>query len=273
MALTDTTRFGFGENWRRYLAAIDEPRVAEAEQSLRDLLRLDRLDGRAVVDIGCGSGLFSLAAWRLGAERVHSLDYDPNSVLAAEELKRRWAAEAVNWTIERGDALDPAYLSGLGQFDVVYSWGVLHHTGAMWQALDHVAELVAPGGLLALALYNDQGVTSTWWSRIKRLYCRLPGWARWLVLAPCAVRLWGPTTVRELLRGRPGRSWREYRRQRGMSPWTDVVDWVGGFPFEVARPEEVFEFYRDRGFRLDKLATCGGGRGCNEFLFAKPAAG
>src|SRR5205085_8099773 len=104
---------------------------------------------------------------------------------------------------------------------------------------------------------------------VKEWYNRLPRGLRGLVLWPAAVRLWGPTTVRDALAGHPFQTWRSYERLslRGMSPWRDVVDWVGGLPFEVAKPEEIFSFYRDRGFALQFMRTCGGGLGCNEFVF------
>ena len=60
---------------------------------------------------------------------------------------------------------------------------------------------------------------------------------------------------------------------RGMHRWYDLVDWVGGWPFEVARPEEVFRFLRDQGFQLEELRTCGGKLGCNEFLFRRSEVG
>jgi 2-polyprenyl-6-hydroxyphenyl methylase/3-demethylubiquinone-9 3-methyltransferase len=54
-----------------------------------------------------------------------------------------------------------------------------------------------------------------------------------------------------------------------MSIYRDVVDWIGGFPFETAKPETIFRFYRDRGFVLEELTTCGSRHGCNEFVFRK----
>jgi 2-polyprenyl-6-hydroxyphenyl methylase/3-demethylubiquinone-9 3-methyltransferase len=141
----------------------------------------------------------------------------------------------------------------------------------MWQALDNVEGLVAANGLLALAIYNDQGRASASWLRVKRCYNRMPRMMRWLILMPSLVRLWGPTCVRDTLRGQPLHSWRHYADEsiRGMSPWHDLVDWVGGLPFEVAKPEELLAFYRERGFELICMRTCAGGIGCNEFVFHK----
>jgi 2-polyprenyl-6-hydroxyphenyl methylase/3-demethylubiquinone-9 3-methyltransferase len=164
-------RFAFGENWQRFLSILDESRIVRAQDSLRRMLDVSDLTGKTFLDIGCGSGLFSLAARRLGA-RVHCFDYDPQSVACAEELRRRYFPLDPDWRIDEGSALDSSYLSGLGSFEVVYSWGVLHHTGAMWQALGNAAGLVAPGGKLFIAIYNDQGKISNRWRAIKRAYNR-----------------------------------------------------------------------------------------------------
>jgi SAM-dependent methyltransferase len=261
-------RFAFGENWAKYLAVIDEDRIRQAEQSLREMLETESLTNRRFLDIGSGSGLFSLAARRLGA-KVHSFDYDPQSVACTQELKRRFLPVDPDWTIEQGSVLDSCFLDTLGQWDIVYSWGVLHHTGAMWDALRNVSMLVSENGLLFIALYNDQGRWSSWWLATKRLYNALPVSLRPLVLIPCFMRLWGPRLLIDAFRGNPLATWNGHRRLRGMSPWRDVIDWVGGLPFEVSTPEAVFSFFRARGYRLQRLRTCGGGRGCNEFVFQK----
>src|SRR5713226_6998608 len=144
-------RFAFGENWARFLALLDDQRIRDAEESLQSKLEVENLAGKSFLDVGSGSGLFSLAARRLGA-RVHSFDYDPQSVACTLELRRRYFPDDEEWKIEEGSALDTNYLKSLGTFDVVYSWGVLHHTGAMWQALEHVVGAVAPGGKLFIAI-------------------------------------------------------------------------------------------------------------------------
>jgi 2-polyprenyl-6-hydroxyphenyl methylase/3-demethylubiquinone-9 3-methyltransferase len=230
------------------------------------MLGVERLDGLMFLDVGCGSGLFSLAARRLGA-RVHSFDYDPQSVACTQELKRRYYEGDADWRIEQGSVLDRAYLDRLGTFDIIYSWGVLHHTGDMWRALANVAPLVVPGGRLFIAIYNDQGYLSKRWKTIKRIYNQIK-WIRPFLLIYGWIHAWGMNTLLDFYHLRPFSSWRAYKEERGMSPWWDVVDWIGGWPFEVATPEAIFRFYRDRGFRLQELVTRQG-YGCNEFVFVK----
>jgi 2-polyprenyl-3-methyl-5-hydroxy-6-metoxy-1,4-benzoquinol methylase len=251
-------RFAFGENWSRFLAVLSEERIQQAEQSLCDMLKVEDLQGKHFLDIGSGSGLFSLAARRLGAT-VLSFDYDPQSVACAEELRHRYLPGDASWKIERGSVLDENYITSLGQFDVVYSWGVLHHTGQMYKAFSTISTAVVPGGQLFIAVYNDQGLISKYWSRVKRAYNKSPI-ARILLTAIHAPYLFG---ARWLLRAVTGR----YAVDRGMSLWYDMIDWLGGYPFEVAKPEEVFRYFRDRGFSLRDMKTCGGRMGCNEFLF------
>lgn len=271
MTKTDDRRFEFGKNWTSFLATVDEPAIAESVRSMKRMLGVDGLRSVRFLDVGCGSGLSSLAARRLGA-RVHSFDYDSYCVSCTQELRRRFDADGPDWTVEQGSALDREYLEQLGTFDVVYSWGVLHHTGQMWDALANMVPLVKDGGTLFISIYNDQGWRSRGWHRIKRWYVSLPSPLRFLVLIPAMVRLWGPAAVRDLARGRPGRTFREHTG-RGMSPYHDLVDWVGGYPFEVAKPEEIFRLFRSHGFQLLEMTTVGGSSGCNQFVFRKAGFG
>ena len=261
-------RFKFGENWSRFLKVLNDERIFEAEKSLKQMLGVEDLEGKSFLDIGSGSGLFSLAARRLGA-RVHSFDYDPQSVASTRELKHRYFPEDSDWTVEEGSVLDRYYLESLGKFDIVYSWGVLMMTGDMWRALDYAGLPVADGGRLFIAIYNDQGAISKLWLRIKRLYLSgTPGRIfAWATFVPYFV--FGALATDLVRRRNPVARYTEYKRSRGMSMVHDWRDWLGGYPFEVAKPEEVFEFYRDRGFVLDKLITVGRKQGNNEFVFTK----
>ena len=263
-------RFEFGKNWQTFLRSVDEARIAAAEASLLAMLRCSDLAGRSFLDIGSGSGLFSLAARRQGA-RVHSFDYDSDSVACARELRRRFVADDADWTIEQGSVLDANYMAALGTFDVVYSWGVLHHTGHMWDAVGAATRAVRPGGLLFIALYNDLGTKSRRWRSIKRLYNRLPRSLRPMLTAAMIAPEEAKAFARLALSGRPLDYVRLWTRHgiRGMNRWRDAVDWVGGYPYEVATPEEVFDFCRERGFTLKTLKCGGVGLGCNEFVFER----
>lgn len=260
-------RFQFGANWQRFLRLLDDRRIATAEESLREMLEVDRLDGATFLDAGSGSGLFSLAARRLGA-RVTSFDFDPQSVACTAELRRRYFTDDRDWVVREGSVLDESFMSGLGQFDVVYSWGVLHHTGSMWPAIDLAQRAVAPGGRFFIALYNDQGLRSVAWRWLKRTYCS-GSIGRVLVTAICVPYFVIRHAISDLARGRnPLNHYRQYRANRGMSVVRDWVDWLGGYPFEVSRPTETFDFLRERGFRLDRLISTLG-HGCNEFVFTR----
>jgi len=257
-------RFQFGKNWLDYLATVDEDRIQQAVARLREAL--GDLTGKSFLDAGCGSGIHSLAAVRLGASRVHSFDFDQQSVDCAREIKRRFAPDAP-WTIEQGSVLDETYLRSLGRFDVIYSWGVLHHTGDMWKALDLISRAGAPTTMVSL--YADQGVLSRAWRTLKRIYSAHP-FSRRAIEGLSLITLWGPKTLVRTHRVLP--DWREYRRKRGMSPWHDVVDWAGGYPYEFARPDEVISFFSSRGFKVSKTNLPHGVIRVNEFVFQHSGA-
>ena len=264
-------RFRFGKNWENFLSVLDEHRIHDAEKSLKHMLGVEDLKWKRFLDIGSGSGLFSLAARRLGA-KVYSFDYDRQSVECTRFLKQSYFPEDRDWAIEQGDVLKVDYLRSLGTFDVVYAWGVLHHTGAMWQALENVTLLVAEGGKLFVSIYNDQGAASRCWRALKKSYNRFPKPFKLSIILGVGAYwetcsgLWRLIRLKNPL---PFKHWKEKKKDRGMSVWYDLVDWVGGYPFEVAKPEEIFDFYFRRGFALHRLKTCGRGHGCNEYVFAK----
>ncbi len=265
----EKTRFSFGKNWKNYVHRLDDDRIKEAEKSLREWFGTDSLKGKTFLDIGSGSGLFSLAARNMGAD-VFSFDYDLNSVDCTQKVKNTFYPNDDRWIVERGDILDKEYLSKYKDCDIVYSWGVLHHTGNMYKAFDNVSRLVkADGGLLYIAIYNDQGFMSKIWRIIKKTYNHLFGPLKLLISVPFFVVLWTERSIVDLIRLKPFDRLINYSKKRGMSPWHDAVDWVGGYPFEYAKPEEVFKFFKERGFELEKIQTCGGGNACNHYLFSR----
>ncbi len=264
-------RFEFGKNWTAFLSVLDDDRIAIAVESLKAMLEVETLEGKTFLDIGSGSGLFSLAARKLGAE-VHSFDFDSNSFACTQELRNRYFANDQNWRVEQGSALDLDYLTGLGKFDIVYSWGVLHHTGQMWNALENAVIPTKQGGKLFIAIYNDTGGQARRWHWLKKTYCRMPAPLK----TPFAIAAIAPEEAKAIIKSlitlSPGkyiRTWTHYQTSRGMNRWYDIIDWVGGFPYEVASVDEIFEFYKAKGFRLTKVKSKGVGLGCNEFVFEK----
>lgn len=246
-------RFGFGKNWSDFIQkAFSEERVTASKEKLLGFLRLPHLQGKSFLDIGCGSGLHSLAALRSGAGRVVSFDYDPNSVATARLLWEREGKPA-NWEILQGSVLDQAFMRGLPQSDIVYSWGVLHHTGDVWTALRHSVLPMGPESLLFIALYSHDvqiDPTAEFWLDVKQAYNRKG------FLGRLAMELWYFWRFIYLPDRRAGRSTRqrfvEYYKSRGMSQWTDIRDWLGGWPMEFVKILEVQEFL-DRELGLELL--------------------
>ncbi|MBP7239225.1 MAG: class I SAM-dependent methyltransferase [Saprospiraceae bacterium] len=255
-------RFEFGKNWQSFLSKLTEERIRTAESSVQEALQSETLSDKTVLDIGSGSGLFSLAARRLGA-KVHSFDFDPASVSCAKLLRSRFFPNDPNWVIEEGSVLDEKYLNQLGKFDIVYSFGVLHHTGKMWTAIENAASLVNLKGTLYIAIYNDQGRKSRLWKKVKEFYCS-GIFGKIIVSGIFIPYFFLRLLASSIIQGK--NRFTEYKKNRGMSVIHDWIDWLGGYPFEVATIEEIFCFFSSRGWILTNIkTTCNLGN--NEFTF------
>ena len=265
----DPRYFSFGQNWKKFLEHLSDEQIREAELSLKTFLGgREAIAGKTFVDIGCGSGLFSLAAYRLGAKEIVSVDIDEASVWCAKKLHAK-AGSPLHWKILTGSALDKNFIDTLGKFDVVYSWGVLHHTGNMKEALKNVRDLSLPEGKLYIALYNKNThhleCNTPFWHRIKRDNNKIQQlWKRILETLYADYILLGL-----LLHGQnPFRYVTKYKSLRGMDFFTDIRDWLGGYPYEYAPADEIISSFAENGFlclRLNPARSIG----CNEFLFFK----
>lgn len=265
-----STHFKFGQNWQSFSETIDKRAVENAEQGVLKLLPREAIAGRTFLDIGCGSGLHSLAALRLGASRVLALDIDPTSVETTRAVLSEYSP-TLAWDVMTVSIFD-ARPTVLGRFDVVYSWGVLHHTGNMRRAIEQASAFVAPGGLFAFALYQKTKLDK-FWKAEKRLYAHAPTFVQ------SAIRFCYTQAFRLALTLK-GRSFRNYvanyRSFRGMDFAHDVHDWLGGYPYEAATAHEVECQMSALGFekvhthvRYDKVQVGWLGSGCDEFVYRK----
>jgi 2-polyprenyl-6-hydroxyphenyl methylase/3-demethylubiquinone-9 3-methyltransferase len=266
---TEKGRFKFGENWKNFLTVFSERRLQDAQKSLKRFLDVQDLQNKSFLDIGSGSGLFSLAARQMGA-RVHSFDYDQASVDCTKRLKDTFFPGDPHWTIEQNSVLNEQYIESCGKFDICYSWGVLHHTGALWKALHNAGLTVKTGGLFYIAIYNDQGLISKIWRVIKKLYCSST------IGKTVMTALFFPlffifSFLSDSLRfANPLRRYSTAtKKERGMSEIHDWRDWLGGYPYEPATPASIITFYENLGFKLLKVKPPPTGLGNNEFLFTK----
>lgn len=263
-------RFEFGANWADFVDKhFSQERADISRRHLLDFLGRESLEELRVLDIGCGSGLHSLAAWQARARSILSFDYDPQSVATTRALHQLVNA-LEEWQILQGSVLDADFMAGLPQADLVYSWGVLHHTGDVWGALRQACGRVAPGGQLYIALYSadvQKNPPPEYWLDVKRRYVAASPWQRrWM-------ELW--FLFRHRMNRKPWRlpallrhAW-HYKKSRGMNYMTDVRDWLGGWPMEFCYDADVVSFVSAAGFSLEKMKT---GQANTEFLFSRPAA-
>jgi 2-polyprenyl-3-methyl-5-hydroxy-6-metoxy-1,4-benzoquinol methylase len=266
-------KFAFGRNWARYARHVTPIEIGKATDDLKQLVGPYGINGRTFLDIGCGSGIHSLAALNSGAVHVSAVDVDENSISTTRNLLQGKAA-ADSYDIGKLDILSAAETLGGKKYDIVYSWGVLHHTGNMWQAIDNAIGFVAPGGEFIIAIYRKTPLCGPWKAE-KAFYSRLhPVLCFPFTLIYAALYLLGIALIGK----NPYRYVKDYRNSRGMNFWYDCVDWLGGYPYESATPDEIRKFVEGRGLSLiseynTRATRFAGlfGAGCAEYVFARQA--
>ena len=260
----DGISFSFGANWKRYLDSLTIEKIQIAKQSLKDFL--GNITGKTCIDIGSGSGIFSYSMYALGAKEVTSIDNDPFSVQCANYLKSK-VKNPERWNIYQGSILDKIFISQIGKYDIVYSWGVLHHTGNMWEAIKNAASLVNDNGIFYLAIYNKTK-SSRFWLEVKKIYNLTPKMGKILMNFLLFFAMYFILPLLSLKN--PLIRLKNYNKKRGMDPMTDVKDWLGGYPFEVATFREIVTFLRiDQNFKLIKYNRVNPGRNANNELVFK----
>jgi len=261
---TEQITFSFGKNWRDFVDTVSEDSIARAMKDIEEWLGRDSVEGKSILDIGCGSGIHSLCFHLLGAKEIVSLDVDPYSVESTRLLWEK-AGKPGSWRVLSGSVLDEEFVDSLDKHEVVYSWGVLHHTGSMWQAIANACSLVKEGGRIWLSIYV-KGPEYPAHLALKQSYNRSSALGKKLII-------W--KEIYKLMRLRRSRgqdpfAWNE-KKERGMDVYHDLIDWLGGLPYEVASKDEVVRFCGERGLVLEKLNELGEGA-CNSYLFSRPSA-
>ena len=252
--------FSFGENWKDFSSySLTPERLEQAKRSLVDILGADDIKGKSFIDVGCGSGIFSICASILGAEKVVGIDVDPVCIEVSKRNAERYSPGQSRPEFMRVSILDDDSISRLGKFDVVYAWGSLHHTGNMWKAIKNSADLVKNGGILWLSIYNKH-FTSPIWKNIKQRYNRSSEFGKTILVYFFA----GIFFLESLVSFK-----NPFEKMRGMDFIHDVVDWVGGYPYEYASPDEVIKRIEGEGFRTKRFVPTSGHTGCNEFVLVK----
>jgi 2-polyprenyl-6-hydroxyphenyl methylase/3-demethylubiquinone-9 3-methyltransferase len=255
--------FNFGENWQAFSQkSLDADKFKAAIDSLEHLIQSENIKDRSFLDIGCGSGIFAIAASLLGAKKVIGIDISKESIAASVANKDKLAPQN-NIAFFHKSIFDDDIFA-MGTFDIVYSWGVLHHTGDMEGAIDRASQCVAADGLFVIAIYNKHWSSGVW-KQIKGFYNispkliqRLMIWCFYIVIAiaKMIVTRKNPFT----------------KKKRGMSFYYDVVDWVGGYPYEYAGKEDIVNPMKKKGFTLVKFVKAAVPTGCNEYVFLKDGA-
>jgi len=234
--------FSFGKNWQDFLKTLTKEKIKNAEISIKDFMGVTEFTDKSVIDIGCGSGIFSYVMFKMNAKKIVSFDVDPFSVKCCEFMHKK-AGNPKKWVFHQGSILDDAFISNLGKFDIVYSWGVLHHTGKMWDAIKKSAQLVNKGGYYYIAIYNkgDGMFGPKFWLGIKKFYNAHPFIGKYIFETGYILAFFALNLVK--LRN-PFKQIRDYKQNRGMSWRRDIADWLGGYPYEYATIEEIFNFMK-----------------------------
>lgn len=268
--------FEFGKNWNNYSKKIRSKNIHISIDDLKYYLGI-KLKNKKFLDIGCGSGLSSLAACKLGA-RVTSFDVDNLSTATTIALKKKYLSSSKKWKIlNHGNVLDKKFCKNLGKFDIIYAWGVLHHTGNLWLSLRNIFLNSKKNTIFFIALYNDEGFYSRVWWIIKKIYDILyfdifKKIYFIFVLIFCTLKNY-VFTIANITQSFKDlkilfKTIKNYEKSRGMSYWNDQLDWIGGYPFEVSKPEKIIKFFRNRKCKLLKIFV-NHGYGNNIYVFKK----
>jgi len=262
--------FSFGNNWKDFLKRISPQQIDNSQTSLLELIAPFKIKGKSFIDVGCGSGLFSLAAHNLNASKVTSLDIDNDSIHCCESL-RKVNYKKREWKIIKGSILNTSLIKKLGKYDIVFSWGVLHHTGDMYKAFGNIKYLCKIDTIFILAIYNKLedlnsllSGSSKNWLKIKSIYSRSNNIIKKII----EFLYYAWFFIGYIITNRNPFSYIKEYKQRGMNFVTDIKDWLGGYPYEFATSDELINYFSKQGFCVKKIISSNN-LGCHQIVFIK----
>lgn len=261
----DAHHFSFGQNWLEYNQNwLTEEKLNQAKEHFDKLCGGIDFTNKKFLDVGFGQGLTLFLASQKQAQ-CQGIDIDPKNITAFEVAKKKLGSVEKNLApiqVQVASILDAQFVTQNHEaFDIVYAWGSLHHTGQMYPALKNCLSLLKPGGYFVCAIYNRHWSSGTWhW--IKKNYNRSPHWLKklaiGLLIPPIFLAKWLVTFKNPL------------KMKRGMSFYYDVIDWVGGYPYEYASAEEMFAFFKKNSLKKIRWQKANVPTGCHEYVFQKP---
>ena len=162
------SHFEFGSNWNDFSSLVTKSNLNNAKLSFKKLGLHKLIKNKSFLDIGCGSGLNLITSLEFGVKKVCGIDIDPDCIKTSKKLLSKFSNKK-NWDVYNLSIFDKK-IEKFQKFDVVYSWGVLHHTGDMYKAIDKSMKLVKYDGYLCLALYQKTPFCSFLENRKKVIY-------------------------------------------------------------------------------------------------------
>lgn len=264
-------KFKFGENWLRFNKLINRKKILQARNSLKKY-KISYMN-KSFLDVGCGSGLFSLAASTLGCKKIYSVDVDDSSIKSTKILRENFNRKNLNWNIEKVSLIRDSFTKKCKNYDIIYCWGVAHHTGNMFKAFENLVNVCKINSHLVIAIYNDEGLKSKIWWIIKYLYNFVPSSLRKIYAyfimnvvrnGYVIFRLFFTLQFSELSKYLDKKT----KRPRGMNADVDIMDWVGGYPFEYIKFNLLKKYFISKGFKVIKSRECKGS-GNHEIVFKR----
>jgi SAM-dependent methyltransferase len=257
--------FNFGSNWKNYSKyALSGKKIETAKLHFDKLFENIDLNEKSFLDIGFGQGLSLLIATEKNANTV-GCDINP---LCSEVLlfnMKMFNNNLNEIPVVIGSINDETTVENIlklndgNLFDIVHSWGVLHHTGNMWKAIEKSKNLVTKNGIFVIAIYNKH-FTAKFWHLIKKVYNSSGWFIKNLMLAGYLPLIF----IRYLLYFQ-----NPMKLPRGMNIYYDAIDWLGGYPYQYASIDEILDYMNQNGFTQVRIVKTSGFTGCNEFVFKK----